>query len=79
LQNNLSIHSIACGGLHTLALTTNGRVFSWGCNDSKVLGRQSNARESVPDLVAIDLPINLISAGDSHSIACNTANSVVYM
>ena len=27
---NLEIHSVVCGGLHTLALTKDGSIYSWG-------------------------------------------------
>jgi regulator of chromosome condensation len=30
---------VACGGMHTLALASDGRVFSWGVNDEGALGR----------------------------------------
>ncbi|KAJ2398101.1 hypothetical protein GGI23_003308 [Coemansia sp. RSA 2559] len=33
------IVDIACGGLHTMALTADGQLWSWGCNDQKALGR----------------------------------------
>jgi regulator of chromosome condensation len=33
------IIKIACGGQHTLALSSNGVVFSWGGNDDGALGR----------------------------------------
>ena len=33
------ITSIACGGLHTVAISSQGRVFTWGCNDEQALGR----------------------------------------
>jgi hypothetical protein len=30
---------VACGGMHTLAVTSTGHVFSWGVNDEGALGR----------------------------------------
>ncbi|KAL9183189.1 hypothetical protein ACHAXT_004976 [Thalassiosira profunda] len=32
------IEQVASGGLHSLALDVNGRVYSWGCNDEGSLG-----------------------------------------
>ena len=75
-QHSLLIHSIACGALHTLVLTTNGRMFSFGCNDDGALGRQGDEKTPLP--VELNHPIDMISAGDSHSIACNSVNSIVY-
>ena len=34
----LEVNMLASGGLHSLALTEGGRVFSWGCNDEGSLG-----------------------------------------
>jgi regulator of chromosome condensation len=30
---------VACGGLHTVAVSKEGAVFTWGCNDDGALGR----------------------------------------
>lgn len=75
-QHSLSVHSVACGALHTLLLTTNGRVFSFGCNDDGALGRSGDEKTPLP--VELSHPVDMISAGDSHSIACNSVNSYVY-
>lgn len=32
---------IACGGMHTVALLDDGRIFSWGVNDEGALGRET--------------------------------------
>lgn len=32
---------IACGGMHTVALSADGEVFSWGVNDEGALGRET--------------------------------------
>lgn len=37
------------------------------------------SKESFPGLVPLDFPIDMISAGDSHSVACNSKNGLVYM
>eukprot|EP00971_Amphidinium_carterae_P059528 1177206-Amphidinium_carterae.1 len=34
-----SITTLSCGALHTLCVTADGRLFSWGCNDDGALGR----------------------------------------
>ena len=38
------IVSIACGGMHTVALASNGILLSWGNNDDGALGRGGRAR-----------------------------------
>jgi regulator of chromosome condensation len=32
--------AVAAGGMHTICLTTDGVVWSFGCNDEGALGRQ---------------------------------------
>ncbi len=69
---------IVCGGLHTLALTNEGQIFSWGCNDDGALGRTGT--ESLPGLVdGLKLAMSDIAAGDSHSVAYNKDLGVIYL
>lgn len=35
------IVEVCCGGLHTLVLTKNGDIYSWGCGDDGALGRET--------------------------------------
>lgn len=72
------VSKIACGGLHTLALTNEGQIYSWGCNDDGALGRSGT--ESKPELIT-ELPIAVsdIGAGDSHSIGYNKELGVIYL
>lgn len=76
------ILQIVCGGMHTLALTADGLVYSWGVNDEGALGRQAHrddaGSENYPGRV--DFPSNdrmvQISAGDSHSVALSSTGEV---
>lgn len=71
------VYQICCGGMHTLILTTFGKVFSWGCSDDGTLGREGP--EKVPMLVQnINIPVNAIAAGDVHSIAYSTELNQIY-
>ncbi len=63
--------------MHSLAISNNGKVFSWGCNDDRVLGRDGN--ETEPGLVELDAPVDLLTAGDTHSIVANSYKSIVYL
>lgn len=46
LGNGVRIVDFVAGGMHTLALDSKNRLWSWGTNDSAVLGRDtSNAKE----------------------------------
>lgn len=73
-----SIVKVSCGGMHTLALASNGTVYSWGCNDDGALGRKG--QENIPLRVdgALDMAVSDISTGDCHSIAYNTSENTVF-
>ena len=38
-EDHQSVLQVVCGGMHTLALMEDGRVYSWGVNDEGALGR----------------------------------------
>ncbi|ETO80364.1 hypothetical protein F444_05120 [Phytophthora nicotianae P1976] len=71
---SVSVRQVACGVLHSLALTSDGKVFSWGCSDGGRLGlgrhikRSSDVNE--PALVN-GMLANLVTL----SIACGAWHS----
>jgi alpha-tubulin suppressor-like RCC1 family protein len=72
-----SIVSIICGGMHSVALASNGAVYTWGCNDEGALGRVG--AENTPILVdGLKEPTTNISGGDSHTIAYNTQTNKIF-
>ncbi|XP_075211918.1 regulator of chromosome condensation-like [Lycorma delicatula] len=58
---------VCAGGMHTLCLTENGQVISFGCNDEGALGREGN--ESEPGPITLPGKAVQVTAGDSHSAA----------
>lgn len=74
-----SIVKLVCGGMHTVALASNGTVWTWGCNDEGALGRPGaeNTPLQVRDAL-VDLEVSDVSAGDSHTIAYNTTKNCVF-
>ena len=62
--------------MHSIVLTTNGRVFTFGCNDEGALGRKGI--QCIPIQVAIPDLIDLIAAGDNHSLFANSVNGGIY-
>jgi regulator of chromosome condensation len=66
-----NIVDVKAGGMHSLALTKSGEIWSFGCNDEGALGRNTDEEGSETKPKKIDLPGKAvkISAGDSHS-AC---------
>jgi regulator of chromosome condensation len=70
------VFKIACGAMHTLILTSMGTVYSFGCADRGVLGRDGDSEPRLVD--TIKFPMNNIVAGDVNSVAYNTDENLVY-
>ena len=70
------IISVSAGGLHTLALSRTGKVFSWGCNDEKALGH--SAQEfTVSQVLGLDNEfIVQVTCGDSISAALSADGKI---
>uniref|UniRef100_A0A023GN11 Putative regulator of chromosome condensation 1 n=1 Tax=Amblyomma triste TaxID=251400 RepID=A0A023GN11_AMBTT len=67
-----NVVDVVAGGMHTLCLTADGKVWSFGCNDEGALGRQTSSldgTETTPGQVELPEPVAKLSAGDSHSVA----------
>ncbi|ORZ22527.1 regulator of chromosome condensation 1/beta-lactamase-inhibitor protein II [Absidia repens] len=67
---------VACGGMHSLAVTKDGQLYSWGCNDQRALGR--SGEEYLPELVENKDNIKFvkIACGDSVSMALSDSGKV---
>lgn len=65
------INKIATGKNHVLALTENGRLYSWGKNDKGQLGIGNTESQERPQLVKFedDTTVLDIFAGDARSVA----------
>ena len=73
-----SIVKIVCGGMHTVALSNTGLVFTWGCNDEGALGRAGSENTPLQVDSALNIPVTGVSAGDSHTIAYNSKTNQVF-
>lgn len=73
------ILKIACGGMHTVALSNQGKVFTWGCNDEGALGRPGAENTPLEVANTLLIPVTDISAGDCHSVAYNQSLNQVYL
>ncbi|KAJ4871708.1 Regulator of chromosome condensation (RCC1) family protein [Raphanus sativus] len=66
-----SISMLACGGAHVIALTSGGKVFTWGRGNSGQLGHGDNLNTYLPKPLSFfhdgDYVISQASAGWSHS------------
>jgi alpha-tubulin suppressor-like RCC1 family protein len=65
----LELVQIECGTSHTVGLTKNGEVFSWGDNDYGQLGHGDREGRAVPKKVESldELVITKISCGKIHT------------
>mmetsp|Transcript_4439 Transcript_4439/g.6551 ORF Transcript_4439/g.6551 Transcript_4439/m.6551 type:complete len:289 (-) Transcript_4439:953-1819(-) len=73
-----SIVKLACGGAHSVALASDGSVYTWGCNDEAALGRSGAENQALRVDGALDIPATDVSAGDSHTIAYNTEQNKIF-
>ena len=76
-----TIVSVASGPLHTLALTAEGSVYSWGDNTYGQLGDGSNIQRLTPVAVNVSgvlagKTVIAISAGSAHSLALTTEGKI---
>lgn len=70
---------IACGLNHTVALTNNGELYSWGCNKEGQLGLGGDSiKELKPKLVSslASVPMSYIACGGYHSIVVSKSGKL---
>eukprot|EP00210_Caulerpa_lentillifera_P005778 g5525.t1 len=71
------IKSVDCGGAHTVALTDNGEVWSFGLNSRGQLGHSPDKDHvQLPEKVSIPEPINCISAGNWHTLCLSESGNI---
>uniref|UniRef100_A0A3B0MT90 Chromosome condensation (RCC1 homologue) protein, putative n=1 Tax=Theileria annulata TaxID=5874 RepID=A0A3B0MT90_THEAN len=69
------ITKIACGSSHTLAVTINGLLFSWGSNENGQLGHGDLRSRVVPDSVnTIENCINVFAGIDNSGCICSVSH-----
>ncbi|OMJ29113.1 Protein pim1 [Smittium culicis] len=70
------IVDISTGGLHNIAITEDGKLWSWGCNDQKALGRSGDEYVPMPVEGVDGLVFVKVSCGDSISVALTNEGRV---
>jgi alpha-tubulin suppressor-like RCC1 family protein len=81
LQTGETIGSVNAGYDHSLAVTTNGRVYAWGSNGSGQLGDGTTRQRNTPTLITLNGRqggeiIGSVNAGYEHSFGLTTNGSV---
>lgn len=71
--NNLGIKKVFCGSFHAVALTLDGRAFSWGLNNSSQVTPYSPSNQSSPVLFSVQgwtQPARArdVAAGEKHTL-----------
>uniref|UniRef100_A0A8C7XJN8 RCC1-like domain-containing protein n=1 Tax=Oryzias sinensis TaxID=183150 RepID=A0A8C7XJN8_9TELE len=75
----IPVSQVACGSRHTVALTKDGQVYTWGQNSRGQLGLGKKGRSiSSPQCIRSlsGMPLVQVSAGGEHSFALSVSGSV---
>ncbi|KAF9968453.1 hypothetical protein BGZ73_009259 [Actinomortierella ambigua] len=67
---------IAAGGMHNMALTAEGKLWSWGVNDQKTLGRSGDEYTPAPVEGLDDVKIIKVACSDSVTVALSDKGEV---
>ncbi|KAI8846107.1 regulator of chromosome condensation 1/beta-lactamase-inhibitor protein II, partial [Chytridium lagenaria] len=71
-----NIVDVAAGGLHNMALSDEGKLYSWGCNDQKALGWSGEETEPLPVEGLENVKIIQVVCGDSLTAALSDEGNV---
>ncbi|KAG0308602.1 hypothetical protein BGZ98_007456 [Dissophora globulifera] len=74
--NDEQIVDIAAGGLHNMALTVDGKLWSWGVNDQRTLGRSGDEYSPGPVEGLDNVRIVKVACSDSLTVALTEEGSV---
>ncbi|KAF8924746.1 hypothetical protein BGZ47_003734 [Haplosporangium gracile] len=67
--NDQHIVDIAAGGMHNMALTKEGKLWSWGVNDQRTLGRSGDEYTPLPVEGLDDVKVVRVACSDSLTVA----------
>jgi regulator of chromosome condensation len=73
------VHTVVCGGMHSVIVNTMGQAHTWGCNDEGALGTGPDDEDNWrPKLVKLQQKVVAVTAGDSHT-AFMTDKGQIYL
>jgi uncharacterized repeat protein (TIGR01451 family) len=76
LGQGVEVSALEAGSCHSVALRSDGTVWTWGCNGSGQLGDGTWSNRNVPTRVAILVDIVAVAAGQFHSLAVRVDGTV---
>eukprot|EP01133_Synstelium_polycarpum_P008173 gene8173-9607_t len=76
--HGIVITQIACGAHHSMALTKDGVVYSFGANAHGQLGIGTTVNSHLPTRITTLPPIQLIACGSAHSLALSSQEESLY-
>ncbi|KAG0031305.1 hypothetical protein BGZ82_007042 [Podila clonocystis] len=74
--NDEEIVDIAAGGMHNMALTNDGKLWSWGVNDQRTLGRSGDEFIPLPVEGLDDVKVVKVACSDSLTVALSATGHV---
>jgi alpha-tubulin suppressor-like RCC1 family protein len=79
-SGSVTVTSVACGGIHSVALDTTGKVHAWGYNNYGQLGNGASTNVLIPTAIAYGSiatrSIVAIAAGLNNTVALDTTGNV---
>uniref|UniRef100_A0A671MLA6 RCC1 and BTB domain-containing protein 2-like n=2 Tax=Sinocyclocheilus anshuiensis TaxID=1608454 RepID=A0A671MLA6_9TELE len=77
----INIVQVACGYAHTLALTDEGFIYSWGANSYGQLGTGNKSNQAVPTLINMEKErmVEVAACHTSHTSVAKTQSGQVLM
>ncbi|XP_078415568.1 RCC1 and BTB domain-containing protein 1 isoform X2 [Cetorhinus maximus] len=80
-MQGICVLQIACGSAHTLALTDEGLLYTWGANTTGQLGIGSKINQLVPVLITLEKEriVEIAACHSTHTSAAKTQSGQVYM
>jgi len=66
----------SAGKAHTAVVSSDGKIYCWGANNSGQLGNNSNISRKVPNLIETDTKFVQVACGSNHSLALDSDGNV---
>lgn len=75
-ERRIFVRDIACGRIHSVCVSADGDVYSWGCGDEGATGLDSTEGVQTPHLVHGIERVIKIACGSRHTMALTEESSL---